>query len=201
MSTVATVPSKPQSTVTLEGVEIRFRNFEGKEAKFNPAGKRNFVVWLDPATARDLTNAGWPVKHLQPREEGEDPQAILKVNVKYSANGNRPPQIVLISRVGGNLVRTSLTEDMIQLLDWVDIANVDMIIRPYNYDFNGREGTTAYLNSIYVTIRQDELEQKYSEVPELETGRGMSSAQLAITDGGTVVAEGSEYEDLGEYED
>lgn len=188
---------KPTDPITLEGVEIRFRNFEGKEAKFNPAGKRNFVVWLDPATAEDLVNAGWPVKHLQAREEDEAPQAILKVNVKYSEKG-RPPQVVLISRKAGELVRTTLTEDMLTLLDWVDIANVDMIIRPYNYDFNGREGTTAYLNSIYVTIRQDELEQKYSDVPELETGRGVSSAQLAITDGGTTVD--NTYEDLGEYE-
>lgn len=196
MSTVATIPGKPTQPVTLEGVQIRFRNFEGKEAKFNPAGRRNFVIWLDQATAADLESAGWPIKHLAAREEGELPQPILKVNVKYGEN-SRPPVVVMISRAGGRLVRTALTEDQLSLLDWVDIENVDMIIRPHNYDFNGRQGTNAYLNSIYVTIRQDELEQKYSEVPELETGNGMASAQLAITDGGTSV-EG--LEDLGEYE-
>lgn len=171
---------------TLEGVRIGWRNFQGQKGDFNAEGDRNFVVWLDKEQADDLAAKGWTVKELPPREEGDDSRYFLKVKVRYGKG--RPPRVVLISSRG----RTSLTENELILLDWADIANVDMIIRAFNWDYRGRTGVTAYLNSIYVTIQEDELELKYSDVPELE------GAQKALTSGSTPV---EEFEDLGEYED
>lgn len=145
---------------TLEDVRIMFRNFAGKPDKFNPAGgRRQFSVFLDPETAEAMRADGWNIKQLKPREEDDIPQDYIIVRVNY--NG-RPPRAVMITSKG----KTALDEETVQFLDWVDIESSDVIIRPYHYDVNGRTGITAYLQSIYVTIREDYLERKYAEVPD-----------------------------------
>jgi hypothetical protein len=50
------------------------------------------------------------------------------------------------------------------MLDWADITNVDMIIRPFSWEVQGKTGIKAYLKSIFVTIQEDALEIKYSEI-------------------------------------
>ncbi|NMC58666.1 MAG: hypothetical protein GYA51_04660, partial [Candidatus Methanofastidiosa archaeon] len=40
--------------IIVENARIAFRNFSGKEGKYNPAGRRNFCVFLDPKTAEEL---------------------------------------------------------------------------------------------------------------------------------------------------
>ena len=37
--------------LVIENCRITFKNFSGKETKFNPAGRRNFAVVLDEDTA------------------------------------------------------------------------------------------------------------------------------------------------------
>ena len=68
--------------------------------------------------------------------------------------------MVLITSRG----KTNLGEADISLLDWAEITNVDLIINPYIGP--GRETPTAYLDSLYVTIQEDELELKYLDVPD-----------------------------------
>lgn len=150
---------KTTGHVVIEGARIIFRNFAGKAAKYNREGDRNFSVLLDPETAERLKDDGWNVQFLKVRPDDEDPtpQAHLKVKVNY--NG-KPPQIFMITSRG----RTPLDEDTLELLDWADIRNVDLIINPYNWDVSGSQGVTAYLSSLYATIFEDELALKYSEV-------------------------------------
>lgn len=148
------------NTVMMEGVRIIFRNFAGKEGQYNREGDRNFAVLLDDPVANAMAEDGWNIKWLKPREDDEDdatPQAYLPVSVNFKG---RPPRIVLITSRG----RTNLDEDTVETLDWVDILNVDLIVRPYEWTVNGKSGIKAYLQSIYVTIEEDPLEIKYSEL-------------------------------------
>ena len=148
------------NTVLMEGVRIIFRNFAGKEGQYNREGDRNFSVLLDEKIAATMAQDGWNVKWLRPREddeEGAEPQAYLPVSVNFKG---RPPRIVLITSRG----RTNLDEDQIEMLDWADIVNVDLIVRPYEWTVNDKSGIKAYLQSLYITIEEDALERKYNEL-------------------------------------
>lgn len=149
------------NTVLMEGVRIIFRNFAGKEGQFNREGDRNFAVLLEERVATAMAEDNWNVKWLKPRdeEEAEEPQAYLPVSLNFKG---RPPRIILITSRG----RTNLDEDSVEMLDWADIINVDLIVRPYEWNVNGKTGIKAYLQSIYVTIEEDALEMKYSELDQ-----------------------------------
>lgn len=154
---------------TLEDAKIRFRNFEGRAGQYNRAGDRNFAIFLEPDVATAMVEDGWNVKQLQARDEGDVPQDYLTVKINYppSGSGIRPPKVVLITSKG----KTELNEDDLSMLDWAEIAKADVIIRPYQWNVGGKTGVSAYLYSIYVTIVEDELEVKYSDL--------MDSAQNA----------------------
>lgn len=148
-------------TVVMEGVRIIFRNFSGKEGQYNREGDRNFAVLLDDDIADVMAKDGWNVKTLKAREEEDSDQAYLQVTVSYK---NRPPNITMITSRG----RTRLGEDEVDLLDWADIINVDLIVRPYEWTVSGKSGIKAYLSSMFVTIQEDELELKYAEIEAAE---------------------------------
>jgi hypothetical protein len=150
------------NTVLMEGVRIIFRNFQGKEGQYNRAGDRNFGVILPNDVAEAMLADGWNVKYLKPREEDEAedeaPTPWLSVSVNFDKG--RPPKVVMVTDRG----RTNLDEDTVEMLDWADIKNVDLIVRPYTWEVSGRTGIKAYLQSMYVTIEEDELERKYAEM-------------------------------------
>lgn len=151
--------AQTMSNATLEDVRIAFRNFSGKEGKYNREGDRNFCVLLPEDIAEQMLADGWNIRYLQPREEGDEPQGYVQVAVNF--NG-RPPRIVMITSRG----KTHLDESMVDILDWADIVKVDAILRPYQWEVNGKTGVKAYLQAIYVTIEEDDLERKYGDVPD-----------------------------------
>lgn len=148
------------NSVTLENVRIGFRNFAGQAGPYNAEGVRSFAVFLDPEIAQDMLKDGWNVKFLKPREDETEPQAYLSVAVSYKG---RPPRAVIVTSKG----RTPIDESSIETLDWVDIASVDMILTAYEWSVNGNSGIKAYLSSIYVSIVEDELSEKYGDLPEI----------------------------------
>ena len=151
------------SNIRIENANIAFRNFSGKEGKFNPAGRRNFCVIFDNDIGEKLHEDGWNIRYLKSRDEDEPDRPYLQVAVSFD---KIPPRIILITRDG----KTNLDEDDIDILDWAEIKNVDMIIRPYNWELNGRTGVKAYLKTMYVTLVEDEFESKYYDVPDRAKG-------------------------------
>lgn len=147
------------TNIVLEGVRIGFRNFEGKAGKFNNAGNRNFCVFIDDLDlAKKLEEDGWNIRYLPPREEGDSPTAYLQVKVRFDPI---PPKIILVSSRG----KKTLDESNVNILDWAEIKNVDIIIRPYNWHTMGGSGIAAYVQTMYVTIVEDAIEAKYADLP------------------------------------
>ena len=140
--------------ISIDNAQIRFRNFTGEPTKFDRAGgKRTFSVILDPEMADKLREDGWNVKSWEP-EGADEPIYHLPVEISYKIY---PPKIWMIS---GNK-KTMLQEDTISALQYAEFTKVQLIIRPYCWEVNGKSGIKAYVKAMYVTIEEDEFEKEY----------------------------------------
>lgn len=134
----------PRDILQIDDARIIYRNFAGRGDKYNREGDRNFAVVIpDEEMADELANLGWNVKIKPPREDGDTPFMFLPVKVKFNDRG---PNVYLKT---GN-VQNKLDEESVGLLDNIDIIGVDLDIRPFDWDVNGKQGRTAYLQSIRV---------------------------------------------------
>lgn len=139
----------PKGILQIDDARIIYRNFSGAPSKFNREGDRNFSVIIpDEEQSQALIKEGWNVKIKPPREEGDSPFMHLPVKVKFNDRG---PNVYLVTGDRMN----KLDEETVGLLDDVDILRVDLDIRPYDWDVNGKTGRTAYLQSIKVIQQVD----------------------------------------------
>ena len=146
------------NNINIEGANIIWKNFSGERDKFNP-GKRGFSVVIDDAVMADeLKQEGWNVKE-RPLQEGADPSE-QEWTLPVKLNMNRYTQVWLI--VGNH--KTLLNEDTVAQLDVVDIVNCDISIRPFEWEMRGRTGITAYVDLMYVTIRENKFAEKYADL-------------------------------------
>ena len=145
----------PKGIMQIDDARIIFKNFEGRGDKFNREGDRNFSLLIeDPNTADAMKKQGWNVKIKEGRDPDEGPFMRLPVKVKFTEYG---PTVYLNS--AGNVVK--LNEESIGCLDNIEIETVNMDIRPYDWEVNGKTGRTAYLQSMEVVQRIDRFAAKY----------------------------------------
>lgn len=134
----------PRGILQMDDVRIVYRNFSGAGSKYNREGDRNFSVVIDDEDlANQLIEDGWNIKIRPARDEDDIPFMHLPVKVKFNDRG---PGVYLIS--GRNKIE--LDEESVSCLDEIDIAGVDLDVRPYDWEVNGKSGRTAYLHSIQV---------------------------------------------------
>lgn len=145
-----------RGVLQIEDARIIYRNFGGAASKYNREGDRNFAVIIPNQEICDqLTELGWNVKIKPPRDEDDTPFMFLPVKVKFN---NRGPNIYVQS--AGNVKR--LSEDTVGMLDEIDIQSVDMDLRPYDWEVNGKEGRTAYLQAMNVIQNIDRFGAQYA---------------------------------------
>ena len=152
----------PRGILQIDDAKIVYRNFKGEGSKYNREGDRNFSLIIPNREIADkLVEEGWNVKIKPSNNEEEDEFITLPVKVKFNDRG---PQVFIVS---GESHR-KLKEDTVAMLDDIDIASVDLDIRPYDWTIqegtpNEKSGRTAYLQSIKVIQNIDRISAQFAE--------------------------------------
>ena len=81
---------------------------------------------------------------------------FLPIKIKFNDRG---PRVYL--KTGRNV--NKLDEETVSILDNVDILSVDLDVRPYDWEVNGKEGRTAYLQSMQVEQEIDRFAERFAE--------------------------------------
>lgn len=142
---------------TVENAKIQWRNFSGRAVGKRPAGKRTFELILPPDLAEDLIKeGGWTVKQFDSRDGEEPGDYHMTINIGYNPNAEQPKIFMVTNRR-----KTLLDEDTVGELDYAEIENIDLIFKPYNWEYAGSTGVSAYVKTMYVTIAEDAFSGKY----------------------------------------
>lgn len=149
----------PDIFFRMDDAQIKYRNFTGRKGPYNAEGDRNFCLDLTGEDIDLLMTQGWNVKWTKPKEDGDEISPYLPVSIKYVF---KPPRIVVVKSNG----QTNLTEDMLDILDYVEFTTVDLIVRGWWWDVQGKGGRKAEVKTMFATIYEDELERKYSQMEE-----------------------------------
>ena len=149
----------------LENARIFFKNFEGRGSRYNRDGDRNFAVAIDdPDYANLLIEDGWNVRISKPRNEDDETEYYIPVSVRYFDDPEdwRNPSVYII--VNGKK-KTLLDAGSIGCLDHSTIKNVDLVIRPRQWEdeTTGDWKIKAFVKSMYVTLDVDRFAEKYAD--------------------------------------
>lgn len=142
---------------------INFKNFSARPGKYsrpNVPDSREFVLFFNEEQGHVMEDEGWNIAWYEPREEGDERIARLRVKVNYNYTPALPRVIQIIEGKDGDK-KIPFNEGNINILDGCKIERMDLTIRPHNRP----EGTTAYLKTAYVILEEDELDKEYGDIP------------------------------------
>lgn len=147
--------------INIENARILFRNFSGTRYS---DGKRTFSVAINEEDVEGLRAEGWNIKQFEARNG--DTVYHLPVEIKFQHREELEhynPVVWCIT----NTNRTKLSERAVSNLDNAEIANVDLVIRPYDYSkkFKPKDGEPwlkAQVKSMYVTVVEESVDAKYA---------------------------------------
>lgn len=146
-------------TFTIRDARVIWPNFAGEEKQYNTKGDRNFCLVLDDDFAEQLEADGWNVKTRQRPDDPEfEPFKYLQVAVRFDV---RPPNIQLVT----SGPRQQLTEDTVEILDYADIFEWNVVVRAREWQDERDGGKTkikAYLKTLFAKQDEDELEREFA---------------------------------------
>lgn len=149
--------SRGKDIIQIDDARLVYKNFKGASDRYNREGDRNFGVrFFNREVVDDLIAHGWNVHIKEPKDDDTEPFMYLPVKIKFT--GRSP-----IIYVKSGRHRTRFDEELVGELDEMDIENVDLDIRAYDWDINGKEGRTAYLQAMEITQRLDRFAARYAE--------------------------------------
>lgn len=146
----------PRGILQIDDARLVYRNFTGAGSKFNREGDRNFAVVIPDEEVKDaLIAEGYNVKIKPPRDEDDAPFMYLPVKIKFNDRG---PNVYMQS----GKAKCRLDAESISCLDDIDILRVDLDVRPYDWEVNGMNGRTAYLQSMHVVQQVDRFAERFA---------------------------------------
>ena len=169
------INTQPPRTILLDDIQMMWPNFAGEAGRYNNAGKRNFVAFLPADAAADMEATGYNIKYLEPREEGQERQAFVKVNVNFVSRN--PPEIFTVNSRG----KRKLDAGTAMILDWAKTDRADIIVSRYERtDEFGKTTVTPYLQTMYAFLHEDELAQRYADIPEIGASEEEGAQDLVL---------------------
>lgn len=148
--------------VIIEDAQVvpALKNFSGN--RFGPSGMKDFMIMLNEDEAAALLELGYNLQYF--RKEDEDGNEVVIPELKIRARFDKfPPEVYTVyGDVHGPI--TQLTEETVGELDNVRFVSCDISFTPYNWERNGKSGTTAYLRTMYVIIPKKDFAEKYGDM-------------------------------------
>lgn len=146
--------------------EIAYSNFAGRPTTYRPEGGVRTVTFVIPNDlAQQLIVDGWNIREQTFVNDPErEPRYLLEASFTFRTRTGQPrdPKIFIVRP--DSLVH--VTEETADALDRADIIKVDAVLAPYYWEHGNRKGIRAYVNSLYITIKENPIDEKYRKYIE-----------------------------------
>lgn len=148
--------------IELENVNVKWAwsHFDGRADSMNDQGDHNFTIILPEGTARKLQDIGWAVRELEPYEEGDPPEWVLKIKISYRFEA---PKVYLIKN--GRKIRAE--ERDLADINRATCEQIDVIASPSKWVNGPKSGITAYTKELYATVKESRFASKYADYEEV----------------------------------
>lgn len=144
----------------IEDAHIMFPNFRGIPDQYTVKGHRHFCVELPEDIANELAEAGWNIKHTNPKKEEYQSVPYTDINIQWNYEKNKLPVVTFIT--SGN--ETEVDEELVGDLDKAEIERIDLAIDPsYWKRQDGSWGIKGYVKTLDAYLYEDPIRRRRAE--------------------------------------